>query len=262
MTDALAAERHIWFREANHRFANQLSIIAGSVNRHLLALEKGGGASVAPEDVRGILRDIAGKIFGMAELHRLLAKDPGAYDVDLGPLLMAGTRTTVAALGLGEKVHVTEHFTDSLRLPTETGSTVLFIVSEIVMNAIKYAHPTGVPVLIRLGGRRSLDNAIVVEIADDGIGLPEGFDPQADGGMGFRLIRSLAGSLNAGLAINSSPLGLSFQLILPVQPATRTVAWRTGSGTATAPRIQCNLQEMAGATGLEPRDLRRDRPTL
>jgi two-component sensor histidine kinase len=45
--------------------------------------------------------------------------------------------------------------------------------------------------------------------------LPDGFDVQKDGGLGFRVIRSLAAELGAELNIMSSELGLGFRLSLP-----------------------------------------------
>lgn len=58
------------------------------------------------------------------------------------------------------------------------------------------------------------DGTMAVEICDDGVGLPEGFDPLKDGGLGFDLIRSLAHTIGATLHIESSELGLCFQMAL------------------------------------------------
>ena len=83
------------------------------------------------------------------------------------------------------------------------------------MNAVKYAHPSGVPVQMSIDCSRGADGNVVLEIADDGVGLPEGFDAERDGGVGFRLIRSLASQLGAKLEIESDSMGLAFRLRLP-----------------------------------------------
>jgi two-component sensor histidine kinase len=57
---------------------------------------------------------------------------------------------------------------------------------------------------------------LVIEIADDGIGLPENFDPKTDGGLGFRIVRSLASQLGATIHFDSSELGTSVRLEMPV----------------------------------------------
>jgi two-component sensor histidine kinase len=83
------------------------------------------------------------------------------------------------------------------------------------MNAVKHAHPTGLPISFEIACTRSKDGGLVLEVGDDGIGLPEGFDTATDGGLGFRLIRALADKLNARLAIESDALGLQFRLRVP-----------------------------------------------
>ena len=95
------------------------------------------------------------------------------------------------------------------------GLTVALIVGEIIMNAIKHAHPTGLPVEISIVCARNAQGRIAVEIGDDGVGLPESFDTRRDGGTGFRLIRQLAGAIYADLEIDSDSLGTRFCLVLP-----------------------------------------------
>ena len=89
------------------------------------------------------------------------------------------------------------------------------MTSELVMNAVKHAHPTGIPVQISIGCRREANGRFTIEVGDDGVGLPEGSDAGMKGGIGFRLIRSLAQSLDAQLRIESDPLGLAFLITLP-----------------------------------------------
>jgi two-component sensor histidine kinase len=80
---------------------------------------------------------------------------------------------------------------------------------------MKYAHPAGVPLVMRIDCAPSADGRLVLTISDDGVGLPEGFDPIKDGGLGFRVIRSLASEIGATLEITSGGLGLSFRLSVP-----------------------------------------------
>ena len=49
-----------------------------------------------------------------------------------------------------------------------------------------------------------------MEMEDDGVGLPERFDPMTAGGMGFVLIRSLAASLGAKV-VRFDSLGSCFR---------------------------------------------------
>ena len=94
---------------------------------------------------------------------------------------------------------------------------VTVIVREVVTNAIKYAHPTGIPGTITVACSRDSDGTIGVEVADDGVGLPEDFDPATDGATGFRVLRALSQRLEANLAFTSTCLGLHVALRLPLE---------------------------------------------
>jgi two-component sensor histidine kinase len=83
------------------------------------------------------------------------------------------------------------------------------------MNAIKFAHPTGVTGHLLVGCNRREDMT-VIEVVDDGVGLPERFDPTVDGQFGLQLLRSLASQLKARLEFDNTGLGLSVRLSLPV----------------------------------------------
>jgi two-component sensor histidine kinase len=55
----------------------------------------------------------------------------------------------------------------------------------------------------------------VIEIADDGVGLPEGFDPKSGESNGFRLMRAATDQLRGRLAFEQTPLGLRVRLEVP-----------------------------------------------
>ena len=55
---------------------------------------------------------------------------------------------------------------------------ITLIICEIMTNAMKYAHPAGVPkVHMKVVCRFPLpDGSLFVSVSDDGVGLPEGFE--------------------------------------------------------------------------------------
>ncbi len=52
-------------------------------------------------------------------------------------------------------------------------------------------------------------------MSDDGVGLPEGFDPAKDGGIGFQIIRTLTAEIDGLLDVSSDNLGATFRLKVP-----------------------------------------------
>ena len=89
------------------------------------------------------------------------------------------------------------------------------ITAELLTNASKYAHPTGLPVKVKVHCETKDDGSFVVEVMDDGVGFPENFDPSTDGGLGFQLMRALANGLNAELQFEHDSLGVCARLVKP-----------------------------------------------
>jgi len=92
---------------------------------------------------------------------------------------------------------------------------MVLILSEIFINAVKYAHPSGVPLILVVDCDTTPGGELLLTVSDDGVGLPEGFVPEKDGGMGFKVMYRLAQEIGGQLRILSTRLGLSFRLTLP-----------------------------------------------
>jgi two-component sensor histidine kinase len=93
--------------------------------------------------------------------------------------------------------------------------SITLILCEILTNAMKYAHPTGIPVKISMLCEASSKDVLEITVSDDGIGLPEDFDTAKDGGLGFQIMRALTTELGATLDIFSDSLGSTFRLSVP-----------------------------------------------
>jgi two-component sensor histidine kinase len=191
-------------REAHHRIANDLAVIAGMAR--LQAQSVGGAARVfTGREVAAILNDTAGRIEAVARLHRLLC-----YSMDgriAAEFLNAVCADAASFAGVnGAKV------TCSVSMAAEPGPERLrslgLLVHELVVNALKHAHPAGLAPCIEVQCNQDAHGALALDVRDDGVGFPEDFDPHVDGGFGFRMMRQLAKQLDALLAFESTPLGL------------------------------------------------------
>jgi two-component sensor histidine kinase len=204
--------------EANHRVANHLTLLAGLVQIQASNVAKG-PAQLSRDDVHAILREVAGKVIGIGQLHRRLIDLPQNETIDLGDYLIESSQALVKSLALHTRVGIVHRLETRCPARAEQVQPIALIVGEIIMNAIKHAHPTGIPIEIAIYCGRNAQGRIVVEIEDDGVGFPEGFDPMKGGGVGLKLIRQLAASLQADLEIVSDSLGASFRLVLPPERA-------------------------------------------
>jgi two-component sensor histidine kinase len=200
--------------EANHRIANSLALLVGMVRMEASAAGRRDEAFSAAE-MRLALHGIAARIGTIGQLHRLLSQGPQDGVTNLRPHLAEVGNALVAALSSPGQLVRVEIGGEECLVPTRQVQPLVLILCEVFINAMKYAHPTGVPLILTTDCACGADGRLTILFSDDGVGLPEGFDPLKDGGLGFRVIRSLATELGAELNIESSALGLCFCLVLP-----------------------------------------------
>jgi two-component sensor histidine kinase len=208
------AELDTFIAEANHRIANNLALIA-SVIRLQAADFSAKNQPLTSEQVRQALEEASGRIEAVGRLHRLLADLGRARMVELGAYLRQVTEAVVSSLAPKMRVRLHHTSTEGCLMLSEPSLRIGLIAGELVTNAIKYAHPTGVAGCISVGCRRRADATLVVEVADDGVGLPEGFDANVEGALGIRVLRSLAQQLGARLTFHNTGLGLRVELLVP-----------------------------------------------
>jgi two-component sensor histidine kinase len=199
--------------EANHRIANHLALIAGVVRLHAANLPSGPSA-VRVEDARLMLEEIGGRIETVGRLHRLLAGAGTGGAIALSAYLREISEAVVSSVALPGTVRLSHSSNVECLLASEHAVPVGLIVCELVTNAVKYAHPTGVAGHILVACQRT-GNGTVISVADDGVGLPEGFEPARDGGLGLRLAHVLADQLGAPLLFEPTGTGLLVEIHMP-----------------------------------------------
>jgi two-component sensor histidine kinase len=196
-------------RETDHRIANSLAAISALVRRKATnpCLE----ASV--EHFREVLLDVSGRIDMVARLHRLLTHTNGAA-VPVTRFL----RDVCAAMGSiapDDQVKATVECSGDLTIPPSAALPLGLLTAELFSNSVKYAHPTGLPTIIRIACVQALDGTLTFMFEDDGVGLPENFDPTHDGGLGMRLVQALSNQLHGHCEWHDFGVGLRFTCRLP-----------------------------------------------
>jgi two-component sensor histidine kinase len=200
--------------EADHRIANNLASLSGVIRLQRNAISRGSEQTFTASQVCMLLDDISARIEVTAKLHKSLALAVNGNGVNLGDFLQEISEM-IGTLGPQGKMDLTiDHSSDGYIDPRHALHAGL-ITAELLTNACKYAHPTGLPVKIHIHCETGDGGSFVVEVTDDGVGFPEHFDPATDGGLGFQLMRALAKNLNAELRFEHSSLGVCGRLVRP-----------------------------------------------
>ncbi len=200
--------------EANHRIANSLTLLVSMVRMQAASVKKSPAPLTNPE-MRLLLEGIAARINTIGQLHRLLSHVHSEGATNLKPHLKDVTDALVSALSSPEQLVRVDHAGGDCMVLMRQVQPIILILCEVFINAMKYAHPAGVPLVMTVDCNVGGDGRLVLSVSDDGVGLPDGFNPATSGGLGFRVMRSLAAEIGAELQINNTKLGLTFRLSLP-----------------------------------------------
>jgi two-component sensor histidine kinase len=198
--------------EADHRIANNLASLSGVIRMQRNAICRSGKTHTASE-VCVLLDDISARIEVTAKLHKCLAQSVNGGGVNLGNFLRE-IAEMIGTLGEGTMNLTVAHSGEGYIEPRHALHAGL-ITAELLTNAVKYAHPTGVPVKVHVHCETASNGSFLVAVSDDGVGFPENFNPETDGGLGFALMRALANGLNAELQFEHDSLGVRARLVKP-----------------------------------------------
>lgn len=80
---------------------------------------------------------------------------------------------------------------EAVSLPIDTAVPCGLVLHELVSNAFRHAFPGSGSGEVRISISRTAKGYIELDVADNGIGLPEDFDYRGQGTLGFQLIHGL-----------------------------------------------------------------------
>ncbi|MCK1301429.1 MULTISPECIES: histidine kinase dimerization/phosphoacceptor domain -containing protein [unclassified Bradyrhizobium] len=191
-------------REMSHRVKNSLTSVVG-----LLRVQARGSDSV---DVKHALENAAMRVASIAEVHDHLWRGSKVGFVDLADFVEHLCRN----LQSSAPEHRLQYRSDPIVISADKAIPLGLLVNELVTNAIKYAYVDG-PGVIAVDARE-IDGHLLVEISDQGAGLPDGFDiNQPRKSLGFRVVSGLVRQLMGELTISTNiPRGALFTIRLPL----------------------------------------------
>jgi two-component sensor histidine kinase len=200
--------------ESNHRIANHLASLAAILRRQMSSVGDGPDL-ISRNEVVSVIQEAAGKIMAVSRLHQLFTLHPSDAVLDLGEVLRDMLQAFEDSGIFDGRLHAHATFDGRCQIRSAHASAIALASAEAITNAVKYAHPSGLPVELSIVATAAPGGGAVLEIGDDGVGLPEGFEESRDSGAGLKLMRLLVENIGGGLNIKSHALGLTVIIRLP-----------------------------------------------
>jgi len=199
-TDDLLRQKEVLLAEMQHRIVNSLQIIAS-----ILMLK---ARAVTSEETRQHLQDAHRRVLSVAAVQQHLHASGRTDTVDIAPYL-SKLCDSLAQSMIGESRPATLTVTaDQGTVVSADAVSLGLIVTELVINALKYAFPDTKDAATVMVTYEVNGTDWKLTVADNGVGRPENSGPPAKGGLGTSLVQALAHQLDAQVEIVNSPNGM------------------------------------------------------
>lgn len=188
-------EKELLLKEIHHRVKNNLQIIIS-----LLKLQS--KFVFDPRDM-AIFNKSRSRVETMSLIHEKLYKSADISQIDIGNYL----KDLVSHLLKAYKINTANiEFVinaENILMTIDTAIPCGLIVNELINNILKHAFPDGYIGKIELNLRRCGEN-VILEVIDNGIGIPDSFDMDKSDSLGMQLIDTLVKQLDGIVEINNS----------------------------------------------------------
>ena len=194
----LAEQRRLMFHELQHRVSNNLATVSGLLKLQRRAVSDEAAGVALEDSVRRI--DLVARI--MRNLH-----DPSGQTVDMARFLADTGRDILESSGAADRVSL-EVEADPLLVGPDVSVPLGLIATELVANTLEHGFPgdSAGRIGVTLGTRPDEGKALL-QIRDNGQGLPDGFDIEKARSLGLSIARQFAKQLGGTLVMERRPEG-------------------------------------------------------
>ncbi len=197
-------EKEALLQEIHHRVKNNLQVISS-----LLQLQIN---EISDPATAEIFRESQLRIRSMALIHEKLYHSESLARIDLADYLRSLVSLLFSTYESSRGRISLELDLSPVFVSVDTAIPLGLIANELITNCLKFAFPTGRKGRVTVQLQALSGSAFRFRVADEGIGLPQGFAIDNSGSLGMRLVRILARQLRARCAWENLNPGTSFTL--------------------------------------------------
>ena len=198
-------EKEILLKEIHHRVKNNLAVISS-----LLFLQSN---YVDDNKYLGMFKQSQSRINSMALVHEQLYRTDNFEKIDVWAYVNSLVQNVQNSHAIEKQVLIQIHV-DEVFLDIDSLVPLGLIINEILTNSFKYAFGDSKNPEISLVIKKAGYGKVMLEVSDNGIGLPEGLDMDRPMGLGLQLVSMLTSQIDGHLEVKSDR-GAIFRITFP-----------------------------------------------
>lgn len=189
-------EKETLLKEIQHRVKNNLQVISG-----MLQLQT---KNFDDPKMQEAMEEAQGRIKSMAIIHQqLYLSENNINYISFDKYLKNLTGQIAGAYRQISRKVTIDIDVHNIEFNVDTAVPLGIIVNELVSNAFKYAFHETEAGSIAISIDKEGDNDYKMSIKDNGIGLPDDFDPMKTKSLGLKLVKILSKQMKGTFAFNS-----------------------------------------------------------
>jgi two-component sensor histidine kinase len=159
-----------------------------------------------------VLDESQNRIATMSFIHESLYRNTDFSAIGFSEYLMRLAQNLIASYARKDCRVELNPILDDIHLNLDQAIPMGLIVNELVSNSLKYAFVGRDTGTIVLRVQMLMDGLLEIEVRDDGVGLPEGFDFKDNDSLGVYLVQALTDQIDGTLRVanNENEPGCSF----------------------------------------------------
>ena len=111
-----------------------------------------------------------------------------------------------------------------LEISLDQAVPLALAATELMANAFKHAYRPGAEGTVQVSFGPYPGGRLQLIVADDGVGLPESFDPERSGRLGMRILTEMARQIGGALQVQRSERGARLTVVAPLHETERASA--------------------------------------
>lgn len=199
-----AAELVVLNKEIHHRVKNNLQVISSMLDLQSASLNDAKATAIIKEGIQ--------RVQSMAFIHQNLYEGDAVNSVNINEYIKMLSVHLFQTYNIRtDKIQLHTQI-ENLKLHTDTAIPLGMILNELISNALKYAFKNVENGDIWVTMKKT-ENELLLQVKDNGIGLPKGFDPDKITTFGYEIIKAFLQKMKARMKIDGSN-GTNVEIII------------------------------------------------
>lgn len=202
-------EKEALLKEIHHRVKNNLQVTSS-----LLRLQ---AAAIDDVHAREMFEETESRIRSMALVHEKLYQSTNLSRIDFADYIRSLGELLFRSSAINPDAVTFEVTGSEIFLSIDTAVPCGLIVNELLSNALKHAFPDARRGAIHVELRVNSDGETLLVVGDDGVGLPQPFDPGRTETLGLQLVQALSQQIDGRFTVEQPAIGARFVLMFPAE---------------------------------------------